>query len=522
MLKLLKLTHSLSYILLLLSCILFSYLLIPAWFSFPYLGLALIFLCLCSGVYVLQSKKTLFCKFLYATCAVLSIFLVLRANLFLTFLNILGIIYALSLLTRFGKMRYSIIQILFSPFLLLLGIFRAKSLFAMPKRFSLPEKYRKIDEHIPAIALTIILLIIIIPLLSYANPFFNELITNIINTTQRLLSLEWLFKQNLLPYILRLITFFLLVFFIPRIFQIALMSHQEFDEEMGKSHMSYIIPKVAVSVVLIIFFITQMQLYIATNTELLKIGYTNSEQTSEIFAQLCIVTGIIFGLLYADNNQSAHAKLLTNILLIEAFFLNLIALKSDYDYSHTFGFTEKRLYGFSGIIWLFAICSLYARYYMKQYTSSWLLKSIISISLIVLSCINLTNFDYLIYHYGKSTTQSGIDYFYLSHLSPDALSYQTLLDQMVYKMETTKESADLQKYLLPAYHTLYAIDYLKAKYSTHFHLGSFNLSEYVMYLQIKDLPENHYRSQLNHFQQIYFHQLAPHAIPYNAPLPVGT
>lgn len=104
-------------------------------------------------------------------------------------------------------------------------------------------------------------------------------------------------------------------------------------------------------------------------------------------------------------------------------FLTFIALKSVYDYSYNWGFTYKRLWGYTGVFWILGVFAFFVYKYFKDLQDTYFVKGVILFSSLVLIGVNIANFDSLIFHYRKSVTHSGIDYLYLSGLSSDAESY---------------------------------------------------------------------------------------------------
>lgn len=106
-----------------------------------------------------------------------------------------------------------------------------------------------------------------------------------------------------------------------------------------------------------------------------------------------------------------------------------MALKSVNDYSNQWGFTEKRLWGYTGVFWMLFVLTSYSYTYFKQLQDILFVKVVIAITVLTLLAINIANFDYLTYHYRKSTTGQGVDHGYLAYLSADAYSYKEELMQ---------------------------------------------------------------------------------------------
>ena len=112
--------------------------------------------------------------------------------------------------------------------------------------------------------------------------------------------------------------------------------------------------------------------------------YSNSMQTNEVFAQLSIVALVIFGLVYNDKSRKESAKISTYVLLIQAVFLTFVALKSVFDYSTTWGFTQKRLYGYAVILWILGLLISFTYKYVKEVSNTFFIKTSIIYSAFIL------------------------------------------------------------------------------------------------------------------------------------------
>ena len=484
------------------TSLIFSYLLV-SYRYFPYLSLGLFFIFLSTTVFIVKKEKNWLDYVFYAAAFIFSIFLFYRANGFLTILNIMGILYAGSMLVQNDpkreKKEWSLVSLLFSPFLIVFKLFGLEysydlnplSLFKNRLTFD----SRKIYQLILSIGVTCLLLVIILPLLSYSNPFFQSLLGNFLKAFNLTAFFDLFSAPNWFLIFVRVIVFLVLVFFIPGLATYAKDNSKEHEKWNWVLPLeNFTIPKVAIGVVLLLFFITQAQLYFASDAVLKTLGYSNSQHAREMFAHLSIVTLIIFSLIYNDKSRSSLSRLLTYILIIEGFFLNMIAFKSDYDYASNWGFTHKRLYGFAGVVWIFGLFLLYGYSYVSNLKNSLFTRNVAIFSFSVLLGINLVNFDYLIYHYAKSTTHSGIDYLYLSRLSTDAGSQADQLQKLMSEIEQ-EERPDIRK-VQPTYTLIYRIEYLKEKYKK-FDIRTFNFSEFSEYQKVKDLDVKQYRNTLD-------------------------
>lgn len=232
---------------------------------------------------------------------------------------------------------------------------------------------------------------------------------------------------------------------------------------------------------------TFLPIYFATDEILQALGYTHSQYAREVFAQLSVVALVILGLVYNDKSKKQWSKILTYILALEGIFLTFIALKSVYDYSSNWGFTYKRLWGYTGVFWILGVFTFFLYEYLKDLQDTYFVKGVIIFSSLVLIGVNIANFDYLIFHYRKSVTHRGIDYRYLSGLSSDAESYAEHLQILENKMNGIDKQSNENYSIVPAaWRVLRSIDRLQRKYK-HLDLRILNLGEYFQYQQIKSV-----------------------------------
>lgn len=468
-------------LILLISAAIISYLItVPG--QFPYLGIALSLGLLSTLVYFFKNQKTKFATTLYIFSLLFSFFIFFRANGFLVFLNICAVLLSGSLMALSGRKddEFGVFNFLLSPLNLFSHALKTKSTYVVD--FTLPvnklqKNQGKIGEVVKSLGLSLVILIIIVPLLASANPFFN----NLVNNTLAFLDLTNLLKGIDAITVIRLIFFLVLAFLIPHIVTYANEPGNKFLK-LGNviSSFSLLLPKIIVSLIIFIFFITQAQLYFASNETLETLGYTHSQYAREVFGQLSIVSLVILTIIYNDKNRKKASKLLTYILILEGIFLSLVALKSVYDYSFMWGFTYKRLWGFTGVFWSLAMFVYFSYVYSKKLSDSVFIKGAIVISAITLIVVNIVNFDFLIYHYRKSATGSGIDYAYLARLSPDAEAYNLIIDQI-----------DNGQIKAEGYSAIFKIRRLQEKYR-NIGYRVINWSEYQQYQKIKDVDTEYY------------------------------
>lgn len=493
--------QAVSYIGLIVISAILSYVLIGA-SLFPYLALAIFFTTVASLIFLSIKQKTNFVSALFAAILFFSFFLYYRANMFLSMLNIVAIIFLGSVLIEHAKYNaFGFVQAFFSP---LFAFFRGlvtRSKFKVPLKaieIDLEKHGSKIPEITVGLIITVFVLAIILPLLASANPIFSDFLKEIVTFFNVPKLIQELFSNAV--YTFRVLCFLVLVFYLPRLLTYVGAATRDDQKSLPLLKMpNLLIPKIAVAAVLVIFFVTQLQLYFADGQTLATLGYNHSKLTREVFGQLSVVTFIVFLLIYNDKKEARWSKLSTVILLLEGLFLGLIATKSDLDYIATWGFTFKRLYGIAGVIWLFGIFCLFAVKYFERTTSVRFVKAAILFTALVLIGINVANFDHLIYYKAKATTGEGIDHFYLSRLSPDADSYRAHLALLMKGLEEDNLAANY-KNVNAAYNVINTIERIRRKYDSP-DFRSFNITEYKQYKDTLDLPLSEYRTRLNRVSQ---------------------
>jgi hypothetical protein len=174
-----------------------------------------------------------------------------------------------------------------------------------------------------------------------------------------------------------------------------------------------------------------------------------------------------------------------------------MALKSDFDYTAESGFTLKRLYGYAVVAWITGILFLYFIKLTTKYKDSLFVQSITIYSVIIFTIINISNFDYIVYHQDKFEDEEDLEHEFLSKLSPDALSYHEQLSILSEKLQESCDNSYEERYKdQQALNNLTKhIEYLKEKYEKGHTWQSFNFSEYREYKRIEkyldDYPEEY-------------------------------
>ena len=478
---------------------LFSCLIVVARY-FPFFSIAVFLGSLSSLVYVAKPNKTRFSNILYILAMIFSLLILYLVNDFLVFINIITVFFLGSLLILPDGFVHSSLGFLHFSFLPFLTLFRTLSSrseyrlqFISLLRAKMKLGKKSFYEIFVPIALSIIILIVIVPLLSSANPFFRKVILDTLSVLNLKELFMWIFSDGIFIWFIRLAMFGFLAYFVPRLITLTLDGNPiETKSTISYPQVNMSIPKIVTGFVLFLFFLTQLQLYFSTSNTLLSMGITHSDFAREVFTQLSVVAFVVLVLIYNDMSRKTFSKILTFILIFEGVFLALIALKSVYDYSFYWGFTHKRLWGFTVVFWILGVFSFFTFKYLKNFNNAIFVKSVMVFSCCVLIAVNLLNFDYLIYTYRKSVTHRGIDYYYLSGLSADSGSYQEQLKLLDADLNESSIIPEYSKNTRALVRLSMKIDALREKYK-NIDFRAFNLSEYMQYQKIKSIDIEKYR-----------------------------
>ena len=467
--------------------LLFSYLIVTLNF-FPHLGFALSLLIFALFSYKYKKGKEKDSKLYLVFSLLFSILLFVRSESLITFLNLsAALFFGLLMLLPSQEKNLGFTDYIYAPFL-----FVFKSLFAGSDYYLEFEKKKENSSKVKAvevafgILITLFLLAFVLPLLSSANPFFQKIVLDFWN----FLGLENLLSsiglETVFIWLIRVAFFFIFIFMIPKVMTLINKSHNySLPLSFKQGTLPLQIPKLILAIILLVFFITQVQFYFATDETLRGLGLSHSQRTREVFTQLSLVASIVIVLIYNSRQKSAFGKLINWILGVQGIFLTLMAFKSDFEYMNTWGLTYKRLYGLTFVTWITGIFVLFFQNFRHKSEAAAFVKKTIIFSGAVLLAVNVLNFDYLIYHFQKAKTGQGIDYTYLSTLSADSLSYK----EQILKLE---EMSDQDGYSFDVYDNkrpiiiIRKIENLQNKYSK-FDLRTMNLLEFRQYRQIKSL-----------------------------------
>lgn len=480
-------------ILSLILSIIVSWMVFPIVTSFPMVGFTILFTGVSSLVYLLKKDKTWIDSVLYFGVLSLSFFTILRASEFLQFFDFIFIIFSISILVRPLIDIQGLFRLFLSPLTVFFNTLTSVNIFKYTfKQPLFIRQGKNVKEYASAIVVTAVVLLATIPLLASANPIFN----NLIRQTFEVLNIDWLLQffatDSIAIYVLRIAVLLFLSFMIPRLLTVTEKGVKEYGA-LPSFSTNYLIPKIALAGTLIIFFITQLQLYFASPALLESLGYTNARLTQEVFAQVTLVAFIVLLLTYQDKSRKQWNSRLTYILLLQAFFLIGIAFKSVYDYSAIYGLTQKRLWGYASMSWLTIALSTYMYHFYKKTPVQAFIKQLLAFSIASIFMINVLNFDLLIFQTAKPGPTGEIDYNYIAQRSADAHHYTEVLPRLINDIQ--KSNVYDQSKVQAARKMIRYIDQLRNKYNQNY-VNSFNFAEYQEYNATKQMDIKAYEKML--------------------------
>jgi Domain of unknown function (DUF4173) len=330
------------------------------------------------------------------------------------------------------------------------------------------------------ISITLFVLAIIVPLLSFANPQFGKYIGDFFNLQWIRETLNWL-VENIFSasMILRGFVFAFLYNVLPRL--ISYCQNYVKPELEVKKDFPLSIPKIATVFTLLAFLIVQIQTTL--NPGLLT--KTAGNIASETFFHLSVVCFVVFGLIYLNFKDKINTKIWSLILLVQTLILVGIAFNSDWSYVTSWGLTHKRLYGFSILAIVLGIICVFTYYAFRN--SRKMIQGFAIVFCLISAITNLVNMDRLIFK-NPPKEATGIEQNYVNALSLDTRNLKERYTNVVSKYNTFPkgvETAGACGEMNWIYNYNKQITFLKEKYSTLRFLD-WNFTEFSNYQGIKN------------------------------------
>jgi Domain of unknown function (DUF4173) len=452
-------------------------------YYFNFLGLALVGIIW--TLFVILSKPLLtITDYIFAGVSILSsIAIGLYTSWLVILFSLFTFVYSLSWLTiKPQDNKFLKILHLFAPWLIAFFVVWSSKDTLSSLKSNFNNKHSEstksnstFEKNLLNVIITFLVIIVILPLLSYSNPYFGsfveEFFKNVTNFFKDFLSIFTIVKILIGVYIYNVL---------PRIF-CFLQSYKE-PKYTAEKEFDLSMPKTAVAITLGFFLFSQLKTYL--NPELLMT--TSGKIANEVFFHLSVVCLIVFVLIFVNLKYKFVTKCTNVVLIIQTLFLVGIAYNSDWSYVTNWGLTHKRLYGFAVVAMIFGFALVFLAYLKnKSYNPE---KYIAIVFCVILCFTNLANFDYQIYR-NPPRESLGIELDYISAMSLDSMS----LDKE-YANSITKFNNISQNYSYSCLEKNWAdrnignYNYLTEKYKSS-QILSFNWSEYQNYLLIKNLSK---------------------------------
>ncbi len=451
-------------------------------YYFPFFGLAVFGIIYVSVILIAKSKIS-FTDWLFAAISILmALNFAFKTSWLVLFLSFCLYCYSTSWLVYKPSQNLflRLVYILFPFAEATLNVWTTKD--SLPKLVDLKQKSTtqisffttQLPKYLINLGITLVVLLIIIPLLSYSNPYFGSFFTELFNNIYRFLS-------DILSFatIFRILLAVYLYNFLPRLICFCQKLEQDIDEPQ---EFDLTFPKIAVALTLLVFLIAQVQTYF--NPNLLQ--NTAGKMANEIFFHLSVVCIIVFFLILINLKNKTLTKIASYTLLLQTCFLSVIAFNSDWTYVFNWGLTHKRLYGFALVALVITFILTLLNGLIRQ--SHQLSHNIALAFCLIFGVTNLINFDYFIYRTPPRET-TGVELDYVSAMSLDSYSLAKEYPKQLTKYQElqTQSSYDYSCSDINWFDRNYSqISYLQKKYKETQFL-SFNYNEYANWLLIKDL-----------------------------------
>jgi Domain of unknown function (DUF4173) len=488
--------------------------------SFNYLGWSVFGISIVALILVNKLKRTNLDWFLAGVAILSSLNFVAHTNILNLFFSFGLYFYATGwLIIKLPSDRFLQVFHLIVPYLhALINVVGAKdnlpTLFAKTTQVAAPKivenispsseikkvKIDKTSQIITNVSISILVLAIILPLLSFANPQFGKYIQDFINLKWIKDVINWLVENVLsAAMILRLLVIGFLYIFIPRLITHC-QSYKPIELE-NKKDLAIDIPKIITVFTLFTFLAVQLQTTL--NPELLT--KTAGKIANETFFHLSVVCLVAFGLIYMNFKDKFSTKIWSLILLGQTLILGGIAFQSDWGYVTNWGLTHKRLYGFSIVSLVVGAIIIFAYFAFKNNRKIIQAFAILFCGVSVIT--NFVNMDKMIYK-NPPKESTGIEQSYVNELGLDTGNLKERYTKVVDKYNTIPKEAlgGLVKceetFWLDSYNS--QITYLKSKYSSGLRVLDWNLSEYTNYLGIKNINITAIDYSYNYKDQISF------------------
>lgn len=344
----------------------------------------------------------------------------------------------------------------------------------------LPKEEKTSHSSIPVgpilrgIIITIPIFLILLVLLTKADPIFQNLTTKLLSQSIERIILSTFLFGVLISWGLSVYT----------------QVKERIEREIGggKSYELGILGG-SIAILFAVFIAVQFQ-YLFSQVGERQLGelgiksLTYSEYVRKGFFELLIVSTIagavityILNYLHRlSSNSKTILQVLTGLLTFETGMLLYSAFARLSLYADGHGLTRARIWGFLFLLWLLGVLIILFVRTVRKLSSEKIAYGVIGITLMVLLAMNIFNIDHLIATKYRPTVNNEIDYSYIALLSPDASESWEEIIQYIEKEVTELER--VEKYtsehrrrvdlaMTTTSRLVYTVEYLIDKYGTN-------------------------------------------------------
>jgi len=460
---------------------------LTAW-TFPYTGIALSLSFVLLLIFFAQKKRMAHERGIFILGLLMCFLFVQRASPIQTLLLLSGIVWTGSYLV-IGATHP--VDGLFMPFRALLAVITTKNILldAVKKMKNKRDtEVRRVVQIAEISLLTVGTLYITLALLSGTNPYFDIVIKYSGYTYVSKYIIHAFSTIELPILIVRACSWIFLLVILPK--TVSFLKKSRLSKEKA-INMPLLIPMAVLATLIVVFFATQLTFYFAPQVALNSLGYTYSRYARELFAQLIVLTTISVFLAWYGTFTNVSKKI-SILILTEGLFLGFIALRSVYSYHMLYGLTQKRVFGYVALVWIFLILVYILYRYIRTHSRVGMMRVVLILSMSVLALTAAINIDRIIYAFGKPRVNNTIDYVYLSRLSTDAYHYHELLPIIMWSVEKKPNAQNVAT----ARELIFKIQMLTDDIQRG-DWRSYNTANYAQYAAVKNIPIDAYRTLID-------------------------
>lgn len=379
------------------------------------LGLYNIFVTVAVLLSIQKSKHGVLTAALTTLSIFSSVFLFVRANGFVQWVNTVvmsGSVFLLYVINTYDQITWKGLWFVKS-FLLLIPhtLNQVPSLLQKPKTTTEKKNFNLISAF-KTIIITTVVVIFFIGLLSAADPVFASLVRD--------------FMDEVIGRVVA--SLFVGAFAVLFLTQ---KKHSDADNYWKLGFFSFsdlFVPAVALVTLFGAFLAVQANYLFGSEIHLETFDLTYSEYVRKGFMELLVAAffgGLFSYLIIMKSRLTTIGKYVTNltvvngVLIAELFLLLVSALKRDIMYVEAYGLTRVRIVGGLFLFWLAGVFGLLLLLNLfKRFKETKFITGVVGLSCVVVAGLNFVNIDQMVVN-GSPEHHTYTDYFYVANLSED-------------------------------------------------------------------------------------------------------